>query len=182
MRTELLNKPSSLPAFRAGGLALVEAVISMVIVSVMLVAALSTVGASRTGEHKMATRARGLLLAQGLMSEILQCAYEDPDDPGTSLGYEVGESTINRTDYDDVDDYLGWDASPPEDRDGTVIPGPDGYRRIVNVEWINPSDLEQIAGSPTGIKRITVMVRHNDVPVGSLFAIRTSACADLSGR
>ena len=150
----------------------------MVIVSVMLVAALSAVGASRTGKHKMATRARGLLLAQSLMSEILQCAYEDPDDPSTSLGCEASESGANRTDYDDVDDYDGWDASPPGEKHGSGIPWADGYRRIVTVQWVDPLDLDQASGTSTGVKRIRVIVEYQDRQVARLWAFRTEAWTD----
>ena len=54
------------PARRAFSLA--EAVVSIFIVGVVLVAALNTVGASGWSLHKLGDRARGSLLAQQLMT------------------------------------------------------------------------------------------------------------------
>lgn len=152
---------------------LVEATISVVIVGVMVVAALNTVGATRLGEYKIAASGRGLLLAQDLMAEIRQKSYEDPNAP-ILFGPESGEGTTNRTDFDDVDDFHNWSASPPEDTDGTDMTGLTGWARQVQVVWMNPSDLSQTVGSDQGVKRMTVTVTHNDVPMASMTAFRTS--------
>ena len=153
---------------------LVEAAISTVVVGMVLVAALNTVGAARVGEYKIAERSRGLLLAQDLMAEILQQEYEDPDDPVT-FGTESGEQTSNRTDFDDVDDYDGWSASPPQHRDATEMSDLQGWERSVQVVWVDPADLSQTVGSDQGAKRMIVTVTHNGLPVASVFALRTSA-------
>ena len=68
---------------RGAGFTLVEAAISIVLVSVMLVAALNTVGAAKLGQQKTAARGRAHLLAQELMSEIMRQDYADPQDIGT---------------------------------------------------------------------------------------------------
>jgi len=164
-----------------GGLAftLVEVMISVIIVGVMFAAALNTVGSARVGEYKIGARNRGLLLAQDLLAEILQQAYDDPDDP-VVFGTESGEGTSNRTDFDDVDDYHGWSKSPPQGRGGTVIPNLDGWERSVAVVWVNPADLSQTVGSNQGAKRMTVTVTHNGLPVASMFAFRTSAWPGLA--
>jgi len=175
-----MNRPCTSTATKRSqthAFSLMEVVLSMLVVSVMLVAALSTVGASQMGKHKMTTRARGLLLARSLMSEILQCAYEDPEDPSTSLGCEATESDVDRTDYDDVDDYDGWESSPPVEKPGSGIPWADGYRRIVTVQWVDPLDLDQASGTSTGVKRIRVIVEYQDRQVARLWAFRTEAWA-----
>lgn len=154
-------------------LTLAEAIISMVIISVMLLAALNTVGASRFGRSTMTLRARGNLLAQELMSEILQQSYEEPVDD-VDFGRE-SESGGDRGEYDDVDDYLDWSSSPPEDRDGTALIGFDAWERRADVIWVSSSDLNQAVLYETGIKRITVEVLHNNVPVASVVALVTDA-------
>jgi type II secretory pathway pseudopilin PulG len=73
---------------------LVEVVISTIVVAIMLVAGLSTVGASRMAQHKAALMIRGRLLAGQLMSEILEQSYSDPDGTAT-FGREPGESTAS---------------------------------------------------------------------------------------
>jgi len=157
-----------------------EATLSVFILGVVLVAALSTVGASGRARQKMADRARGTPLAQDLMTEILQNGYNDPESPAASLGTNPPEHTTgDRSLYDDVDDYDDWSASPPETKDGEPIDGFDDWRRSVEVAWIDPDDLTQVCGSETGVKRITVTVAHHDVPVATLVAIRTNAWRNL---
>ena len=152
---------------------LVEAVISAVVVGVMLVAALNTVGASRIGQQKTGDRTKGALLAQQLMTEILQQYYADPENGGFGLdGDEVGDGS--RSLWDDVDDYDGWSASPPQRKDGTVIAEFDGWERSVSVAWVNPYNLQAAVGTDLGVKRITVTVTRDDVPIATQVAVRTS--------
>ena len=159
---------------------LVEAVGSVLIVAVMFVAVMSTVGAARMSQYKMSGRSRGTALAQDLLAEILQVAYEDADSPGGPIGTEVSEGISTRADFDDVDDYDGWYASPPQQRDGTVIPDLPDWSRQVVVAWINTSDTTIGVGAETGAKRITVTVKHNAMPMASLVAIRTSAFPEIN--
>lgn len=152
---------------------ILEAVISTIIVAVMLVAALSTVGASRLIQHETALADRGRLLAESLMSEVLQHDYEDPNIP-IVFGPESGESTTTRADFDDVDDYHGWSSSPPAAEDGTPLANSTGWRRTAKMEWVDPREPSQIQGSETGAKCITVTASYNDVPQATLVAIRTA--------
>jgi hypothetical protein len=150
--------------------------VSIAIVGLMLVAALNTLGASKIGTQKTGDRARAALLAQELMSEILQQYYEDPNVPAGSFGLraaKVGDGS--RALWEDVDDYDGWTASPPERKDGTVISGFVGWRRSVSVAWINPANLSQVNVSDTRVKRIIVTVTLDDAVTARLVAIRTAA-------
>jgi len=173
----LLSQHSASEHQTRRGLTLAEAVISMIIISVMLVAALNTVGAARTTEKKIGDRPRGLLLAEDLMSEILRQAYEDPGLAPGSFGLggdEVGDGSRNL--WDDVDDYHGWSASPPQQKDGTVIPGFTGWERSVTVARANPGDFGAAApATDTGVKQIRLTVTYDDAVVVSLVAIRTNA-------
>ena len=155
------------------GLTLIEGVVSMLIMSVLLVAALNTVGVSQISMKKTGDRSRGVLLAQQLMAEILRQSYEEPDDvPG--FGREASEDFAGgRARYDDVDDYNGWTAMPPQYKDGSEIPNLPGWRRKVAVTWANPTNLAQSYGAEGQTKRITVAVTHNDVPAAELVAVKT---------
>ncbi|MHC4628438.1 MAG: type II secretion system protein [Planctomycetota bacterium] len=159
---------------------LVEATVSVFIVGVMVVAALSTVGATRLGEYKLGERCRALPLAQDLLAEILQQCYEDPNG-SPFFGTEPGEGAASRIDFDDVDDYHNWSASPLQNKDGTDMSDLSGWRRSVQVIWVDPTNLSQTTGSDQGVKRITVTVKHDDVPAASLSAFRTSAWPGLEG-
>ncbi len=158
---------------------LIEAVGSVLIVAVMFVAVMSTVGAARMSQYKMSGRSRGTALAQDLMAEIVQASYEDPDGPSAGIGLDASELTASRATFDDVDDYDGWLASPPQQRDGTVIPDLPGWSRQVAVVWINKNDAANVVGGETGAKRITLTVKHNGMVMAYLVAVRTSAFPEV---
>jgi hypothetical protein len=156
---------------------LVEAVISVLIVGTMLVAALNAVGAGRKAQASAGQASRGLALAESLTAEILQWPYEDADAPG-ALDVEAGEAKTTRMDFDDVDDYAKWSASPPTNRDGSPIPWADGYKRRVVVNWVRVDDPDAVAGAETGLKRIKVVVEYNGRVIVRLIAFRTSLWQD----
>lgn len=156
------------------GFTLIETVVSMLIVATMLVAALSTIGASRHSQYRTSRDNRGRLLAELLMAEILRQDYLEPDGSAV-FGPESGEVGATRADFDDVDDYHNWSSSPPTNKDGTAIPTLARWQRSVTVEWVDPMDVTQVQGSETHVKRITVTVTCDSVPVAILAAIKTSA-------
>lgn len=151
---------------------IVEAVISTIIVAVMLVAALSTVGASRLAQQRTSRFDRGRLLAEALMAEIRRQPYEDPEG-SVVFGLEAGETGTTREDFDDVDDYHNWSESPPTYKDGSAVPQAEGWTRTVTVQWVNSLDPSQPRTMESGAKRIKVTVSHNTVPQATLVAIRT---------
>ncbi len=160
---------------------MVEVTISVGIVGVMTVAALNTVGAAKLGNQKTTSRKSGALLAQQLMAEILTQGYAEPVEASV-FGRESSESGSLRTDYDDVDDYDTWSASPPQYKDGTVIPDLYGWARHVTVAWVEATDLSLTSGSETNVKRITVTVTYNGMEVASLTAVRTLARDNMENR
>lgn len=158
---------------RRRGFSIVEAVIATVIVAIMLVAALSTVGASRSIQRQTYLADRGRMLAQQLLAEIVQRRYQDPNEP-VLFGPEANESTVARTDFDDVDDYDGWSASPPEGPDGTARADASGWTRTVTVQWVDPLDPAQVKSAESSAKRIKVVALHGGIPQATLYAIRTA--------
>lgn len=146
---------------------------STVIVGVMMVAAMQTVAASRVVQFKTAERAQGASLAGELMTEIMERAYEDAVSP--VFGPEAGESTGTRDAFDDVDDYHGWEEKPLCDRSGGSLPGMGDWGSAVSVVRVAPADTTVASLVETGAKRITVTIKHRDVPVFTLHAVRTSA-------
>lgn len=159
---------------RPHGFSMAETLVSILIVGGLVVAAMNTAGAAMMGHKKIGDRGRGTLLAQDLLGEILLQAYEEPVDTPT-FGRESSESGSNRADYDDVDDYDGWFASPPESKDGTSMSGYTGWKRSVVVEWVDNTDLIEVSGSDTGVKRITVTVTRDGRTLAELVALRAGA-------
>lgn len=160
------------------GFSLIEATFSVVLVAVMFAAVMTTVAAARVVRYKTDGRSRGSTLAHDLMAEILQTPYEEPDGPG-ALGRDPSESGGNRADFDDVDDYDDWNSSPPELKDGTALSLPIGWSRAVEVRWVVANNLTLTAGTETDVKRIIVTVKHNNVTMAQITAIRTRAFPEL---
>lgn len=153
------------------GFSLIEAAGSTFMVGILLVAALKTVSGSLFAQSKAAEQVRGQLLARALMTEIVSQSYENPTTP-VAFGLESGESGSTRVNYNDVDDYSGTE-SPPKNKDGTALSGFNGWQRTVAVNWVNLSDLTQVASGETGAKRIVISIQHNGATVCTVTAIRT---------
>src|SRR5215468_10396056 len=142
---------------RRTGLTLIEVVASTMIVSMMAVAALNSLGAATKSSNSIGNRAVAAGLADELMSEIMMQSYSDPDGSPV-FGHESGEATNVRSAFDDVDDYDGWVASPPQYRDGTVIPDRTNWRQRVTVNYVSPTNLSQTGSTDLGVKRIRVQI------------------------
>jgi MSHA pilin protein MshD len=160
-------------------LSMIEVVISIVIIGTMLVAALSAAGAAVTSRQKLLWRVQGQQLARALMSEILPMPYQDPtQDPNVPtlvLGCETGETSTNRATFDDVDDFNGYQQSPPQALDGSALTSESTWSWSVTVEWVNPlSPGGAAVPAETETKRITVTVIHNSMAVATLVGLRTN--------
>jgi type II secretory pathway pseudopilin PulG len=161
----------SKPARQA--LTLIEIVSSTMIVGLMAVAALNTLGAATRSADSLGNRAVAAGLADELMSEILQVAYSDPNSSPV-FGPEGAESSGPRSAFDDVDDYDGWNKSPPQYRDGTAIPNRTGWRQIVTITRVVPADPTQTTGSDQAAKRIKVTIQHNNETLAEQYAVRAN--------
>lgn len=160
-------------------LTLVEMVISTLIVSIMLVAALNAVGAARLNECRLAENQRALLLAQALMAEILCQPYSAADEAGDVIGSaDAAAAVTNRTGFNSVGDYNGWRASPPQNRDGSIIPNCDDYTQTVRVVWVDPGTLTSESNTATGVKCIQVSIERSQRQLVRLTAYRTAVWKD----
>jgi prepilin-type N-terminal cleavage/methylation domain-containing protein len=140
------------------GFSLIEVTVSTLLVGVLLAAALSATGQSLLGQRKTADREVARLLADTLLAEILLQNYSEPGEADPPCGPDAGETSANRTTFDDVDDYCGAVDSPPTTEDGTAIPGLTGWERQVTSDYVDSETLA-VVGSDEGAKRITVEVR-----------------------
>ena len=151
---------------------MVEAVFCVVLVGGLVVVSLDTLGASKMAQKNLGEHTLGQLLASALMSEILNQSYKDPNETPI-FGLESSENPLIRLGWDDVDDYLNWTVSPPQNRDGTNIPGLTGWRQTVQIVRVNPADFNITILTDSGVKRITVTITHNNVVVATLVAVKT---------
>lgn len=155
-----------------------ELVVSVFIVGILLVSSLTTVGASRKNSFTESSRPLAVSLAEDLLSEIQNLSIIDPDCK-CGYGAESSESTVNRTAFDDVDDYNGLTDSPPKRKDGTAITGFAGWGRTVKIERVTSSDWKQTTTSYSGNYRITIQVFRGSVRVFELVAYRTDAASPI---
>jgi hypothetical protein len=155
------------------GFSVIEAVLSTLVIGVMLVAVLNTVGAARTAQVWNADRVRATHLAGTLLAEIVDRSYADPTEVQL-FGPEASELLATRSAFDDVDDYNGWSKSPPDNADGSAMPGYSGWTRSVAVAWVVPGNPSQTSLTDTGLKRIIVTVSRRGVKMAELTGLRAS--------
>ncbi len=162
------------------GFSLVEVVISTLLVGLMLVAAMRSVGASIRAGMSTANRGKALMLAEDLMSEILQTEYIEPVETAV-FGMETSETGGTREFFDDADDYDDWDASPPQAKDGTAIPDLNGWRRKVFVYHLDPDNLQTSLADndDQGVKWIQVIIESNSQELANISVIQTTAWINM---
>src|SRR3954463_10308473 len=79
------------------GFTLVEALICAVVVGVMIVAAAEAIGSAARAQRVSSGQNRGIELASGLMTEILQQAYQQPGATNPPMGLDSGENGGDRS-------------------------------------------------------------------------------------
>lgn len=175
LRIRTGNPKSEIRNPKSRGLTLFEVVASTMIVGMMAVAALNALGAASKSANNIGNRAVALGLADELMSEIVQTTYNDPNQTPV-LGRESGEAATPRSGFDDVDDYNGWNQSPPQYRDGTTIPDRTNWRQKVTVAYVQPANptLATPSNVDQGVKRIKVTIEYNGKVLAEQYAIRTN--------
>ena len=158
---------------------LVEALVSVMLVGLLIVAGLKSLDASTRRGTVEVDRLRARSLASDFLNEILLQPYQEPDGADHPLlGPESGEATGNRTLFDDVDDYAGWTSSPPSDPSGMPIPSLVGWTRSVSVQWADPTTLAVVASPSTGLKKITVTVQKGGGTPTTLIGYRSFGWTD----
>jgi Tfp pilus assembly protein PilV len=158
------------------GFSLVETSVSTFFVGVLLVAALTAVDASVQSQMKTSRNVLGAMLADSLMSEILAKSYMEPGATSSIITREAGELATSKANYDDVDDYQGWQEQPPQYANGNNMPNLTNWKRQVTVEWITIANNGTIAvaNSESNIKRVTVVVSYNGSVVVTRQALSTN--------
>ncbi len=154
------------------GFGLLEIVIAVFLIGVMLVASLKTLGAVLRTKNIEAEHKQKNLLARDLLEEILQAPYEDPQGATGVIGIDTGESIISRALFDDVDDYHGWSAYPPQNKDGTPLTNYSGWTRTVSVAFVVPQT-HATSLSETDLKLIRVEVTDPNGEMTVLTAFRS---------
>ncbi|TVS07643.1 MAG: hypothetical protein EA423_03595 [Phycisphaerales bacterium] len=148
------------------GLTIIEAVMSVMVTSIVLVAAMETLGLVARSRSITERHSVGVMLAEDLLAEVLSRPF---DDPGTLSPIE-GKSG-SRASFVSIADYHAWRASPPQDITGDELTAHAAYERRVTVTFVD-DDLNPTA-SDTGVKLITVEVFRGSFPAAKTSALRT---------
>ena len=159
-----------------GGLSLIELIVFIVIVSVGVAGILSVLNLTVAKSADPMLRKQTLAVAEAMMDEILAKDYQnDPADPNNSsatLGCtpatapSCGVNTVlDRPNYNDVDDFNGWNQTGVYQLDGTLASILGTYTVAVAVA---ATTLNGVAA-----KQVTVTVT-GDTETIVLFGFRTN--------
>ncbi len=156
------------------GITLIECVVCTLVVSLLLVAAVSTVASARAGERSSQDRAQADTLAESLMLEIQAQAYTDAADTPASSGPTPAEAaTGNRSLFNDANDYASWSESPPLTKGGASMGLDATWRREVRVEFVSPANPGSSSATDQGLATVRVRVSRNSVPLVTLTSFRS---------
>jgi MSHA pilin protein MshD len=144
------------PSSNTRGVTLVELIISMVIISIALVGVLSVMNFTTGRSADPMIQHQAIAIAEAYMEEILLQGYNNPDG---------GYTGSDRSQFDDVEDYIGLHDEGATDQNGNAIESLGNYVIDVRVE---PKNLNGV-----NAKEITVTVSHNAMGEIDLVGYRT---------
>ncbi len=160
---------------RRAGFSLAETSICTLLVGMLLVAATNSVGASILTQSKTANLVKASSLADSLMSELLALPYMEPGATSSAITRESGESGGLKENYDDLDDFDGWQEQPPRYRDGSVMPNLSNWRRLVSIQWITiVGGIVSQSNAESNIKQINIEVQQNGTTIVTRQALVTN--------
>jgi len=156
------------------GFSQIEVAASTALMSVLMIATMASIAASRKRTTDEMNRLQGQLLATELLSEILSLPACDPQSvPPATPGRESGETNGNiRTNWDDVDDYHNLTESPPKSRSGTDIPGFSTWTRSTVIERLKSNDWTQTNATYAFSYRITVSLSRSGQSITTVTAFK----------
>ena len=149
------------------GLTLLEVVVSLVLVSTIVLVSVSASANLMRSKTQSTQALDGQELAFQILDEVTAVDFQDPDQDRI-FGREASETANNRTDFDDVDDYHGYAASPPSHRDGTTIAGFENWSFSVTVSRAEPASAGIVASN------------NDDAPLKLVTVTCTSPAGDIT--
>ena len=179
MRTRVSNSAHRLPHQRDHrGVTLIETIIAVSLMTFAAAALLTSLSSSVLVSTDSLRAAIATGLADQLIDEIASVRFPSVSGSGSTSG-------MGRTGFDDLDDYHGYNMSPPQARNGMAIgteganasgssmyrpqqfqPNPrslSGYRQQVAVEKIADSGTSwSVVSQSTTLRRVTVTISHTD--------------------
>lgn len=156
------------------GFTLIEATISLVIVSLVAVAGLSAVSVARKSRISINDMILARMYADAVMAEIQGKRYRDAVEPGNPLGPDSSDDVLGIWERraDDVDDYDGHTITPVSDVN--MRPLSDGqWGAGIAVSWVDASEPTKLVSEESGVKRITIAIFKGDKIILRASTLRT---------
>jgi type II secretory pathway pseudopilin PulG len=135
------------------GFSSLETVISTVLVSITLVAAMNSLAFVIQTIGKDSEAEQASHIAHAWLSQIAALPFRDPVDGTEALGLEDGESPLARAAWDDCDDYHGWSATQLPELAGIESQAVN-WGADVQVNYCDVDAPESVTSSTTSLKRI----------------------------
>ncbi len=123
---------------RPRGLTLLEVVVCLILVSTIVLVSITASANLMKNKAASMDAIDGRELAFQILDEVTAVDFQDADQDRV-YGREASETALNRTDFDDVDDYNGYVSSPPTHRDGSAIAGFDSWSFSISVSRAEPA-------------------------------------------
>ena len=169
-----------MPKHSRRAITLAETVVSILLISFVLVSTLQIIGPVSRSSSLQADRLVAANLASELAEEISTKLFEDnnaasPDD----IGIDADDSVINRTSFDDVDDYHGWSSSPPKMSYGASNISLTGWTRSVSVKHVLVNAPGTASATYTGLKKIVIKVHKDGVLLADIRSLHSHAADNL---
>lgn len=157
---------------------MVESVLSVLLVSGVLIAALNTLGGSRKSQRYQTVQSTGQRLCQNLLDEVRAVSTGgtitvngSAPTQGAAVAALGTAATPNRIGYTSPTTYHGWSQSPPVDRWGIAIPNTTGFTRSVTARMIDPTDLASTSATDQGLYEVKIAAMYGGRVVASVQTI-----------
>jgi len=167
------------------GVTLVELMITVSLILLGLIPLLRMFISAVTGTQMTGAATVADNIAKQMLAEISQKKWDEKctvkgehislasaSDP---LGVDTGEDANDKTTFDDIDDYKGWNESPPRDLSNNPIPGYEGYWLDVDVIYVtDPTTGIAPAGAKTDFKQVKVTVYWQKTGAANPYSVERS--------
>lgn len=174
---------------RPRGFTMVEAVLSLVLISGVAVALLTSMRTAARAGMVAHRQQFGTELAMDILAEVLATPYDasvtaigleaasvDPLIPATPVAVAVGSDRLDKT---STMLFNGVNEASVVTKSGQPIPNAAGWRRAITVRYADTSNINVNPGTDTGLALVTVIVMYNGGEVARASALRSRAWDDL---
>lgn len=143
-----------------------EVIMATALSGVLMSAALQVSGRATSSDNKALIHARADVEARWLLGSIMALRYAESETDASQSGIDSGETLTQVQTWDDMDDPNGFEKT-------LQIPGASGKWLLkVQVQHLEVANPLRVANTPTGLKRISVIVEQDGKEILRRGAVR----------